>query len=222
VYLRFRPLLCIKGSKFQKRKDPLPELKVTKGHITTLLLGQRKVTFWTLKTFASEDFDPKRLTERQQMAYFAAQSHAVDNPLRASPFRLDRLLADSTVEPTVKYKKHMATAEGDSEPTARKALGPVPEEMLVMEGHDLLDLGSGLDNAHLAAALVESPNLQPNSCCPSSELEPCGSLNNASPIFHELQKYIAGLGEIDRAKRQIAISDRERRISISSKTMYWM
>lgn len=44
---------------------------------------------------ASEDFDISRLTERQQVAYFAAQSVAAkdNNVLKASPFRIDRILA---------------------------------------------------------------------------------------------------------------------------------
>jgi hypothetical protein len=46
---------------------------------------------------ASEDFDISRLTERQQIAYFAAQSSTnKENALRSSPFRIDRILADST------------------------------------------------------------------------------------------------------------------------------
>ena len=180
------------------------------------------MTFWTLKTFASEDFDPKRLTERQQLAYFAAQSHAVDNPLRASPFRLDRLLADSTTEPTVKSKKYAANAESNSRLTVGNVLESVSEETLAQERHGLSSLSNELDNVFLAAVPVGSPNLHSGSCSLSGELEgqPCASPIDASPIFHELQKYITGLGGIDRVKRQIAVSDRERRISISSKTMY--
>lgn len=41
---------------------------------------------------ASEDFDPSRLTERQQLAYFAAKS---EGKLELSPFRLDRLMVDN-------------------------------------------------------------------------------------------------------------------------------
>lgn len=52
------------------------------------------MSFWRLKTLASEDFDVSRLTERQQIAFFSAQAQCSDNMLQASPFRLDRLLAE--------------------------------------------------------------------------------------------------------------------------------
>ncbi len=65
------------------------------------------MAFWSLCTLASEDFDPKRLTERQQVAYFAAVQAADGAPrepgvaLHSSPFRLDRLMASmKKVSPT--------------------------------------------------------------------------------------------------------------------------
>lgn len=54
--------------------------------------GRQKTRFWRLQTLASRDFDLSRLTERQQMAYIAAQASGF-NPLLSSPFRIDRILA---------------------------------------------------------------------------------------------------------------------------------
>ncbi|PJF17189.1 hypothetical protein PSACC_02985 [Paramicrosporidium saccamoebae] len=80
------------------------EQKVIVRKASNIAVGRQKVSFWTLKTLASGDFDPKRLTERQQIAYFAAQSQAAGNPLMASPFRIDRLLASSISETPLKAK----------------------------------------------------------------------------------------------------------------------
>ena len=41
----------------------------------------------------SDDFDVSRLTERQQVAFLSSQTG--ENPLKASPFRMDRILAES-------------------------------------------------------------------------------------------------------------------------------
>lgn len=60
------------------------------------------MTFWSLKTLASDDFDASRLTERQQMALISAQSDASQNPLLHSPFRIDRIIASESIKTPLK------------------------------------------------------------------------------------------------------------------------
>lgn len=56
---------------------------------------------------ASEDFDVNRLTERQQVAYFAAKNSDSDNPLLSSPFRIDQLMASQSPSSTSKLSSQI-------------------------------------------------------------------------------------------------------------------
>lgn len=56
---------------------------------------------------ASEDFDVNRLTERQQVAYFAAKNSDSDNPLLSSPFRIDQLMASQSPSSTSKLSSQV-------------------------------------------------------------------------------------------------------------------
>ena len=94
-------------------------------------IDRQKTKFWQLRTLASKDFDLTRLTERQQMAYMAAQSTA-SNPLLNSLFRMDRLLArnespfeiDDTVPQTNcrkrRNRERLPRADVSSDRTPRK------------------------------------------------------------------------------------------------------
>ena len=54
--------------------------------------AKNRIKYWSLPTVSSGTFDPRLLTERQQLAYLAQKSRGVgDDALEVSPLRLDRL-----------------------------------------------------------------------------------------------------------------------------------
>lgn len=70
----------------------------------------KRVVWWELSTFASSDFDPNRLTERQQMAFMLRKSElesenglgSSDKILEISPFVLDKLEIQNDPKKSVK------------------------------------------------------------------------------------------------------------------------
>lgn len=78
---------------------------------------------------ASDDFDINRLTERQQVSYFAAKSNDSKNPLLSSPFRLDHLLASQSPSSTSKLSSQIDIITPSSPSSHKSSYLPTPYSM---------------------------------------------------------------------------------------------
>lgn len=112
--------------------------------VDLFILGKPKVTFWTLKTLASDDFDLSRLTERQQLAFFAAQSKKDGNILKVSPFRLDRLLAESAARCESPLKRQSSPILENAAPMPPDIINELTEEALDVRDSSILTENSDL------------------------------------------------------------------------------
>lgn len=156
---------------------------------SNIAIGRQKVSFWTLKTLASGDFDPKRLTERQQIAYFAAQTQAAGNPLMASPFRIDRLLASSISETPLKIKDNLQSSIANSHLDES-----VLDTIVDHEAHDEVDSSFIIDKNEAIRDLF------------LAEFSHCEREKSLMKLH--LENYVHALQEIHATKAAIAASDR--------------
>lgn len=137
-----------------------------------LIFLAKHVKFWTLSTVSSGKFNPSRLTERQQIAFVAAKSSAVNvDDFEASPYRLDRLAVQAIPSSTHSRPKQSSklsslsqinVVEEEEESETSLDLKPAdnPESvdctLLAQEGkHEVLNaIESGDDFDHLTPTLA--------------------------------------------------------------------